>query len=244
MKSCVVLKHTQKEFLCLLALLVFLNGCVGVQQRYHQVHNGDTKEKIASRYGVALSELEKYNRGIEKGIRVGDKVYIPFETIPGWNDGDEELDASVSSSQLAKNGKGTSRELSSLSPRFNWPVYGSLSSKFGRRRGENHDGIDIAAPKGTQVFASRSGHVIYSGNKISGYGNMVIVRHPDSYATVYAHLSKILVNKGQFVSRGQKIGRVGATGRATGPHLHFEVRNRSYPTDPLALLPNHANKRN
>jgi murein DD-endopeptidase MepM/ murein hydrolase activator NlpD len=243
--SCrVVLKHTQKEFLCLFAFFVFLSGCVGVQHRYHHVHTGDTKEKIATKYGVALSELEKYNRGIEKGIRVGDKVYIPFETIPGWNDGDEETEASEPSSHVARNGQNGSRELSSLSPRFNWPVYGSLSSKFGRRRGENHDGIDIAAPKGTQVFASRSGHVIYSGNKISGYGNMVIVRHPDSYATVYAHLSKILVSKGQFVSRGQKIGRVGATGRATGPHLHFEVRNRSYPTDPLALLPNHSNKRN
>lgn len=227
-----------------MALFIFLNGCVGVQSRYHHVHHGDTKEKIASRYGVGLSELEKYNRGIDKGIRVGDKVYIPFETIPGWNDGDEELETAEPNSHLAGTGQSSSRELSSLSPRFNWPVYGSLSSKFGRRRGENHDGIDIAAPKGTQVLASRSGHVIYSGNKISGYGNLVIVRHPDSYATVYAHLSKILVRKGQFVSRGQKIGRVGATGRATGPHLHFEVRNQSYPTDPLALLPNHSNKRN
>ena len=69
--------------------------------------------------------------------------------------------------------------------------------------------IDIPAPTGTPVHASRSGHVIYAGNQIRGYGNMVIVRHPDSFSTVYAHLSKIDVKKGQFVSRGQTVGKVG-----------------------------------
>ncbi|MFM8316479.1 MAG: peptidoglycan DD-metalloendopeptidase family protein [Deltaproteobacteria bacterium] len=228
-------------------LLALISGCAGVQPRYHQVRKGDTKEKIAVRYGVALSELHRFNAGIEKGIQIGDKIYIPFETIAGWDEGETTEDESPDSDtslMMAKNGKRGGRSPSSLAPRFNWPVIGALSSSFGKRRGENHDGIDIAAPKGALVFSSRSGHVIYAGNKISGYGNMVIVRHPDTYATVYAHLSKILVKKGDFVSRGQRLGRVGDTGRATGPHLHFEVRNKSYPADPLAYLPNLKSRKN
>lgn len=233
--------------LCWIVILSSLIvACSGVQTRYHEVQKGETKEKIAVRYGIALVDLHRYNEGIEKGIQVGDKLYIPFETIPGWNEEEDSPDESPDSDTavlMAKNGK-RGRNLSSLAPRFSWPVFGSLSSAFGRRRGEAHDGIDIAAPKGTMVFASRSGHVIYAGSKIAGYGNMVIVRHPDTFATVYAHLSKILVKKGDFVSRGQKVGRVGDTGRASGPHLHFEVRNKSYPTDPLAYLPNSKRRNN
>lgn len=221
-------------FYIFFSLLFFLVGCAGVQSRYHEVKRGETKQKIAARYGVALAELEKANEHSAKGIRVGDKLYIPFETIPGWNEGDDALDAD----------SGTQRDVASLNPRFIWPVLGKMSSLFGRRRGENHEGIDIAAPKGTRVLAARSGHVIYTGNRISGYGNMVIVRHPDTLATVYAHLSKINVKKGQFVSKGQLVGRVGETGRATGPHLHFEVRDRSRPKDPLAFLPGVKTRRN
>jgi len=225
-------------------LLGFLVGCAGIQPRYHEVRRGETKQKIAARYGVALAELEKANVGNKNGIHVGDKLYIPFETIPGWNERDEDNTTEWDpSSAFAKNG-GSRRDIASLNPRFIWPVLGRMSSLFGRRRGEKHEGIDIAAPKGTQVIAARSGHVIYSGNRISGYGNMVIVRHPDTLATVYAHLSKINVRKGQFVSKGQVVGRVGETGRATGPHLHFEVRDRSRPKDPLAYLPGSKTRRN
>ncbi|MSP19813.1 MAG: LysM peptidoglycan-binding domain-containing protein [Bdellovibrionales bacterium] len=237
MKGCALVRQITIQSGVCLCLLVLLNACSGLQPRYHEVSLGDTQEKIARRYGVGLSDLKEYNAAIGKGIHVGDKIYIPFESIPGWNEGDEEWIAPEGSGSLAKNRKGPSRDPSSQIPRFNWPVYGTLSSHFGNRGGEKHEGIDIAAPKGTQVLASRSGHVIYSGSKISGYGKMVILRHPDTYATVYAHLSKINVKKGDFVSRGQSLGKVGSTGRSTGPHLHFEVRNQRTPTDPLALLP-------
>jgi murein DD-endopeptidase MepM/ murein hydrolase activator NlpD len=220
--------------------LVFLVGCAQVQSRYHGVREGETAEKIATRYGVKVSDLIAMNERLSQGIRVGDKLYIPFESIPGWNSGDENLNEDPQLALEVDRGDNSSRGISRLAPRFIWPVGGRLTSVFGRRHGSNHDGIDIAAPRGTQVRASRSGHVIYSGNKISGYGNMVIIRHSDSYATVYAHLSKISVSKGQFISRGQLVGKVGATGHATGPHLHFEVREKSHPTDPLAFLPKSA----
>jgi murein DD-endopeptidase MepM/ murein hydrolase activator NlpD len=99
-----------------------------------------------------------------------------------------------------------------------------------------HDGVDIAAPEGTWVKAARSGHVIYASDRIGGYGRMIILRHPDSFATVYAHLSAIHARKGQFIAKGQYLGKVGQTGHAEGPHLHFEVRNNRVPVNPLLYL--------
>lgn len=123
--------------------------------------------------------------------------------------------------------------------RFSWPIGGGkpISSFFGERWGRSHEGIDIAARTGTPVKAARSGKVIYSENRISGYGNMVIIRHSPSFATVYAHLSRLGVRQGDFVERGKIIGRVGMTGRATSSHLHFEIRHKRRAIDPLVYLP-------
>lgn len=112
-----------------------------------------------------------------------------------------------------------------------------VTSPFGKRRQEFHEGIDLRAENGTPVYAVDSGVVAYAGNKIRGYGRMVVLVH-DRYGltTVYAHHSKILVKNGQKVNRGQLIARSGSSGQVTGPHLHFEVRKGSSPIDPLPLL--------
>ncbi len=119
---------------------------------------------------------------------------------------------------------------------FNWPLTGYVSSGYGRRRGRFHEGIDIPARKGTPVRSARSGYVLYAGNKIRGYGNMVVIRHNDNYSTIYAHLSKIDVRPYQFINRDQLLGKVGRTGHATSPHLHFEIRVGNYPVNPLLYL--------
>lgn len=122
--------------------------------------------------------------------------------------------------------------------RFSWPLSQiNISSRFGRRWGRQHAGIDIAAPSGTPVKAARSGRVIYAGQRISGYGKMIVIRHSPNFATVYAHLSRMGVRVGDQVSRGQLIGKVGNTGRSTNPHLHFEIRHRRRAIDPLLYLP-------
>jgi len=117
-----------------------------------------------------------------------------------------------------------------------WPVEGKITSNFGPRRGSFHDGLDIAAPLGTPILAAANGEVIYSG-ALRGYGNLVILRHRDGYVTVYAHTQKNLVQEGERVRRGQAIARVGQTGRASGPHLHFEVRKDNLAKNPLRYLP-------
>jgi murein DD-endopeptidase MepM/ murein hydrolase activator NlpD len=101
---------------------------------------------------------------------------------------------------------------------------------------KRHQGVDISCPLGTSIKASSPGVVIYSGNTIKGYGNMVILRHSEEFVTVYAHNQVNLVEEGMSVERGQMIGKVGQTGRATGPHLHFEIRINNKAVDPLIYL--------
>ena len=98
-----------------------------------------------------------------------------------------------------------------------------------------HEGIDIAAPIGTPIWAAAAGTVIYAG-WLSGYGSLVLVDHGNGLATAYAHASAILVVLGQQVSQGETIALVGSTGHSTGPHLHFEVRINGVAVDPLLYL--------
>jgi murein DD-endopeptidase MepM/ murein hydrolase activator NlpD len=123
--------------------------------------------------------------------------------------------------------------------RFGWPLaskVGILSSAFGIRDGKPHEGIDLAAPKGSPIYAAADGEVVYSGNGIRGYGNVVILRHDEGFLTVYAHNAQNRVQKGERVQRGQIVGEVGETGHATAPHLHFEVRFGEKPRNPLPFL--------
>jgi murein DD-endopeptidase MepM/ murein hydrolase activator NlpD len=125
--------------------------------------------------------------------------------------------------------------------KFMWPVAGRVSSGFGMRRHpilgtmRMHTGIDIVAPNGTLVKAADGGQIIQAGYD-GGYGYSIIVYHGGGFSTVYAHLSRILVAVGQNVARGEVIGLVGATGWATGPHLHFEVRINGAAQNPIQFL--------
>lgn len=228
------MKIQEKFMRILLSLLaICLFSCSGIQSRYHEVGAGDTLDKIAQRYEITVSDLQTRNRPLlAKGLVPGSKLYIPFEANPKWND-----EYTTVSREINETAESNPVAYKMASAQFTWPVRGGrLSSGFGKRHRGMHEGIDIAANRGTPIIAARSGHVIYSGNKIRGYGNLVIIRHADSYSTVYAHLSKMKVKKGQFVARGQVIGSVGRTGRATGNHLHFEIRNHRVAVNPLFYL--------
>ncbi|RMH81032.1 MAG: M23 family metallopeptidase [Acidobacteria bacterium] len=121
-----------------------------------------------------------------------------------------------------------------------WPVVGVVTSDYGwrqmGRRSEFHTGIDISAPYGTPVSVVSDGRVIYAG-WIRGYGKTVIVYHGYGFATLYSHLSDIDVNYSDRVVKGQIIGKVGTTGRAFGPHLHYEVLKYGIRQNPIAYLP-------
>ncbi len=115
------------------------------------------------------------------------------------------------------------------------PVKGKVISNFGDRNGREHKGIDISAPEGADILAAEDGVVIFSGF-LKGYGNVVIIKHEGDYFTVYAHNKYNTVKENEFVKRGQVIGKVGQTGNATTPHLHFEVRRGTKPLNPLDFI--------
>jgi hypothetical protein len=118
-----------------------------------------------------------------------------------------------------------------------WPVAGQIGDPFGPRGNRFHAGVDIIAPSGALVGAAASGRVTWAGRLAGGWGKLVVVAHADGVRTMYAHLSSIAVRLGERVATGDRLGAVGATGEATGPHLHFEVRLRGAAVDPRPALP-------
>lgn len=116
------------------------------------------------------------------------------------------------------------------------PVRAPLGDRFGPRDNRFHTGIDFTAPSGANVRAAASGRVVQAGWDSGGYGYLVTLWHGDGVRTMYAHLSAVLVHRGQRIAAGARVGRVGATGHAFGPHLHFEVRVRGAAVDPLPAL--------
>jgi murein DD-endopeptidase MepM/ murein hydrolase activator NlpD len=128
--------------------------------------------------------------------------------------------------------------------RFIWPVRGDIISPFGvKGLGRRNDGIDVSSPQGTEVKAAASGEVVYAGDQVPGFGNLVLVKHADGWVTAYAHLQSIGVQMRQTVIQGQMLGDVGSTGGVAQPELHFEIRyaptptEKAKPVDPLLILP-------
>jgi murein DD-endopeptidase MepM/ murein hydrolase activator NlpD len=107
-----------------------------------------------------------------------------------------------------------------------------------KRKKRSHWGIDLASQKGTPIYASHDGMIVYSGKDFKGYGKMVLVEGENGWATIYAHLDKITAREGQKVRQGDLVGLMGRTGRVTGVHLHFEIRQNKDAYDPLLFLPN------
>jgi len=102
--------------------------------------------------------------------------------------------------------------------------------------GERNNGINIAAAVGTPIHASAAGTISYAGNELRGYGNLVLIKHDDGYVTAYAHAERIVVQRGDTVTKGQVIAYAGSTGDVTTPQLHFEIRKGSTPVDPTQFL--------
>jgi len=204
---------------------------------YHTVKKGENLWRICHTYGADIKEVARLNRINDvTSIRVGQKIWIPGAS-------------GVKNAPRAPSGTGgpetyRRRPPPSLPPRsqtqgtLSHPVPGGIvTSGFGPRDGRMHEGLDISAEPGTPVLAAKDGKVVYSDNAIHGYGNMIIIKHAGNLTTIYAHNRVNLVSAGDFVKKGEKIAEVGATGRATGPHLHFEVRLGEKPVDPQRYLP-------
>ena len=197
---------------------------------YHVVERHQTLYRICKTYKADIREVASINGIADHGrIQAGQRIFIPgasrvLKVEIVLDDVVEERDEDEAS-------KGAYGRVS-----LSWPVHGKWVDFFEGEENRKHQGIDIASPAGTPIKAAGAGKVIYSGNKIRGYGNLIILRHSEDTVTVYAHNQVNLVDEGTVVDKGQVIGRVGQTGNASGPHLHFEVRRGNRAVDPLPFL--------
>ena len=205
----------------------------------HRVKSGETLAKIAAQHRVTVASLVAVNRlsGPDARLRTGQRLAIPVGGAPVARARRTVL---VTSAPRASSPPRTLMlslpDFSDLLPPFVWPVDGQLSSKFGRRRGGWHQGIDITADMGTPVTASASGVVVASSFE-GRYGRVVRVEHLNGFMTLYAHNNENLVEAGERVTAGQPIAAVGRTGRATAYHVHFEIRQAGLAYNPLYMLP-------
>jgi len=122
-------------------------------------------------------------------------------------------------------------------PRFRWPVRGQVIAGFGAKPdGVRNDGINVAVPENTPIKAADDGVVVYAGNELKGFGNLVLVRHADDYITAYAHAKELKVKRGDQIKGGEVIGISGQTGNVDAPQVHFEIRKGSTPVNPMQFL--------
>lgn len=226
--------------------------------KYHIVAKGDTLYNISKRYNIDLTTLSRLNNlSSPYTLSIGQKLALPATISSSRNmyaDTDDEVWLPQKSTKVTSSKKSTVKKaqtkakktvsssktttVKKRTTKFAWPVKGTVISKFGTiGKGRNNDGINIKASKGTAVKAADKGTVVYSGNELKGFGNLILIRHSDGWITAYAHNQKLLVKKGQKVVRGEKIATVGDTGGVNEPQLHFEVRAGKKPVNPLTYLP-------
>lgn len=202
---------------------------ITVEGSLHHVRKGDTLEHIAYEYNVEPSAIAAFNLLDDRKMFEGQKLVIPGGVCA-------EEKGFVPAAVLASRGARHIPEGVSPAPLFEWPVTGKITSYFGMRNGLFHFGLDIAAPYGEAIRAAAGGTVEYNGIQ-TGYGRIIIIDHGRGWRTLYAHNSKNLVSEGEAVSTGQVIARIGASGNATGPHIHLEIIYGSKKLDPLPFLP-------
>ncbi len=184
----------------------------------YTVKRGDSVSSIASEHGTTVNEILDVNDLPTRMITAGQVLFVPG--------------ARLNSTEL--------RII--LGELFAWPTRGRFTSGFGMRADpftglpRFHNGIDLANRVGTPIRAAASGRVVHVESQIGNYGRFVIVRHPDGFQTLYAHLNDFSVRTGQYVERGQTVGTMGNTGRSTGPHLHFSVIHNGTFVNPLRYL--------
>jgi murein DD-endopeptidase MepM/ murein hydrolase activator NlpD len=213
---------TGRRATLLLILAGVLAGCAAQRGIRHPVEPGQSAHRIAWAYGIETRKLLEAN-GIPdpRIVRAGMDLWIPGATRRMRVPTHEEF---------------RDRSLRRLRARLPWPVRGPMASGFGGRRKGRHHGIDILAPEGTKVRAPRIGLVLYAGDGMRGYGNVVILDHGEGITTLYGHLKEIRVKSGGAIAKGRVIGTVGRTGNATTHHLHFEVRIDGEAVNPLDVL--------
>lgn len=213
----------------------------------YKIRRGDTLSSIAEKYNADIEKIAEHNNIDGKKIIAGRSIFIPDASERMRSEPlKEQKKVSDKTRYIAskKDDAGTGakvKEEKNGKLLLAWPLRGPITSGFGYRthpfsgQKKFHCGLDIGAEIGTTVRAAGSGKVIFSGWK-GPYGNLIVIQHSNNYITVYAHNSKLLVENGEAIKKGQKVALSGKTGAVTGSHLHFEIRKGIVPLNPSRIL--------
>lgn len=187
-----------------------------IKGEYHIVKKGETLWSISKCYSVNLEKLADINKfDYAKSIAIGQKIFIP-----------DSLRKDSSSVEC------------STSNFFDWPYKGQIIHGFNEtKHGVKNQGIDIAAKPGSSITASAAGNIVFTSKNLRGYGYTIIIRHNNDFVTVYSNNAENLVKTGDYVRQGQVIAKAGSTGRASSCLVHFELRKKNKPQNPVLYLP-------
>ncbi|EPJ5577490.1 peptidoglycan DD-metalloendopeptidase family protein [Citrobacter farmeri] len=239
------LKKNSLGIAMLLCAGLLIAGCSGSKSSdsgsgaVYTVKRGDTLYRISRTTGTSVKDLARLN-GISPPytIEVGQKLKL------GGSKTASAKSTKKSSSKTAAVRSSASVPQSSWPPVgqrcWQWPASGKVILPYSTAEGGNK-GIDISAARGTPVYAAGAGKVVYVGNQLRGYGNLIMIKHSEDYITAYAHNDTLLVNNGQSVKAGQKIATMGSTDAAS-VRLHFQIRYRATAIDPQRYLPPQGSK--
>lgn len=249
------------------ALLLVLVGCGSPYAIRHRVSPSEDLATVARQYGISESELRDFNRLTpEDQLRPGDIVFIPgareamaqpqppspyaapppaaSHAVPSPTVQSAPLPVSTRASspraspaRVGTEGAPPGGESLQRDSSLRWPVDGTILRGYGSGPAGESRGIDIGVPKGSRVVSAGPGRVTYAGTPARAYGPVVILEHPGDLYTVYGNLDGVQVQRGDEVKAGQILGSTGGAEGALPPHLHFEVRQRERPADPLLYLP-------
>ena len=254
------------RILWLIAMLGLLMASCAPTGVYHVVQPGQTLYRIAKTYGVDDASLARANRISDPTrLAAGQRIYIPGATRtrtvspvdpPKAPPAPVVPSPPASAAKTGKPGPPKAVKPKTAAPKpvplgsaeiipgprpapgtFVWPVRGQVVTEFGAVDGKPSKGIEIAVPHGTPVTAAAAGKVIYSGNGIRGYGNLIILEHADNYFTVYGFNAKNLVAVDSFVGQSDKIALSGTPSGGKSPRLHFEIRKGKTAANPIFFLP-------
>lgn len=240
-------------------LALLLAGCPPPRGVYHTVRQGQTLYRISKVYGIDAQRMARLN-GISDPTRlkVGQRLFVPgadrVRSVPSTgNPAPASRQAQHTESPQPASRPAPATGQSTVAPagkqkaqpsppaanrgQFAWPLRGKVVKGFAAKTGAPHKGVEIAAEQGTPVFSAAAGKVIFSGNGISGYGNLIILKHDDSFYTVYGFNQKNLVEEGAFVSKGERIALCGPPPDGGRARLHFEIRHGKKAVNPIFYLP-------
>ena len=206
-----------------------------LNQHIYIVKKGDNLGLIAKRHRLSVKKVIALNRlRSPYVIHPGQKLYLPPHTY--------SRRAATSSVSGNSQHIPAARTQPKPPPKrsgsyFQWPAKGKIIRKFGAYgKGLTNDGINILAPAGTPIVAAEHGVVVYAGDAIEAFGNLILIQHADGWVTAYGHSQHIFVKTGDQVKKGQKIASIGQTGNVNRPQLHFEIRNKKQALNPLKFL--------